>query len=92
VTSDTHDSEHDSDSESTRGSERASDATRSSNRSHACLVERNRLLRERVDCLKAEPGDATTVESLRVTVSGLEGDLTDRDQTIRALEEESKEC
>jgi primase-polymerase (primpol)-like protein len=90
VTTDAYDPEHSSDSEKARNAERG-DTTQPSDRSHAYLVERNRLLRERVDRLETNLEDADErIESLQATVRGLEADLAEREQTIETLREDAQ--
>jgi primase-polymerase (primpol)-like protein len=88
VTTDVYDPEHAGEDEDTSDAERG-DATQPSDRSHASLVERNRLLREQIDRLETDLEDADErIESLQATVEHLEADLAEREQTIDTLREE----
>ncbi len=91
VTTDAYDPEHTGNSENAGNADRVGDATQPGDRSHAYLVERNHLLRERVNRLETELEDADErVESLRATVKQLEADLTDREQTIETFRDDAQ--
>jgi chromosome segregation ATPase len=88
VTTDAYDPEHSSNSEKARDAKHG-DTTQPSDRSHAYLVERNRLLRERIDRLETDLEDADErIESLQATVEHLEADLAECERTIDTLREE----
>nr|WP_233265125.1 hypothetical protein [Halomarina oriensis] len=90
VTTDAYDPEHAGEDEDTSDAE-GGDATQPSDRSHAYLVERNRLLREQIDRLETDLEDADErIESLRAIVDQLEADLTEREQTIDTLREDAQ--
>jgi len=91
VTTDAYDPEHTSDSENASDSERGAEKLQPSDRSHAYLVERNRLLREQIDRLETDLEDADErIESLQATVEHLEADLAEREQTIDTLREDAQ--
>jgi len=88
MTTDAYDPEHSSDSEKARNAERGAEEPQPGDRSHAYLVERNRLLRERVDRLETNLEDADErIESLQATVKHLEANLAERERTIDTLRE-----